>query len=551
MTTPEQTPVLIVGGGPVGLALSLVLDRFGVDHIVIERQLAPSPHPKARGLTARTMETLRVWGLDAAVRAGSLHPEADSDAVELGWIQHYCESVTGRILGVTSPEASIYTPVAKCSVAQDVVEQVLSDSIESNRHSDLRRGCELVSHVEDSTGVLARVRRVIDGSEFDVRARYVIACDGAASAVRESLGLELIGPGTLADMASYYYRADVSHVPHARRTASFLVFPNDPDVPGGTILASDSKAIRWLYLQRLEDPDQALMSEDRFIDVTRTLWGIPDLHVEFISALRWRMRAAVPTSIRVGRVLLAGDAAHNIPPTGGLGLNTGIQDVHNLGWKLALVLRGQAADTLLDTYDLERRPVATQIMEWSVANNERLNVTLPEAIRGRDDNVDLWRAAIRDVENHTHSEGLAMGYVYSSPAVIDDGSPRPRVDARHYWPSDRPGARYPHMWLDADETQSTIDWFDTDLVVVCGPEGERWRAAAAEVAAATGLPIVAHRLPWMAAPINMQRDAAVLVRPDGHVAWRPPAELDDKAGALRAAVFTVLGLAPSDGATDA
>ena len=532
MTPRSETSVLIVGGGPVGLALGVALDRLGVDHVIVERQAAPSRHPKARGLTARSMENLRVWGLDGPIRAGSLQPDADDEAVALSWVQHYCESVTGRVLGVTSPEPSVHTPVAKCSVAQDVVEQVLCDAIDGNEHTELRRRSEANDFTEVEDGVLVRVVDLEDGTASEVMTDYLVACDGAASSIRAAAGIDMEGPGTLEHMASYYYKADVSHLPYARRTSSFLVFPDDPDVVGGTILASDHDAVRWLYLQRLADTEQPLLGPEELVELTRKHWGIPDLDVEFVSSLRWRMRAEISTAFRRGRVLLAGDAAHCIPPTGGLGLNTGLQDVQNLAWKLALVTGGLSSDELLDTYEAERRPVATDIMEWSVQNHRRLQSQLPQALRGRGEDLESWHRALLEVERHTHSEAMAMGYVYSSPAVIDAGLPPPPLDRRRYWPSDRPGARFPHMWVDADKSTSTIDWFDTEFVLVCGPNADEWRAAGAQVAAASSIPLAVRVLPWMAAPVTMSAEGAVLVRPDGHVGWHPESSVEDKAAEL-------------------
>lgn len=545
MTAQARTPVLIVGGGPVGLALGVALDRFGIDHVIVERQHAPTQHPKARGLTARSMETLRLWGLDGRIRGGSLQPDAEHDAVALAWVQHYCESVTGRVLGITHPEPSVNSPVAKCSVAQDVVEQVLCDAIDANAHTDLRRGVELTDFTLDEDGVSVTVTGLDDLDVTEIRATYLLACDGASSELRDKAGFELRGPGTLEHMASYYYRADLSHLPHARSTASFLVFPDDSDVPGGTILASDAKADRWLYLQRLGRPDQPLLPDAELVELTRKHWGIPDLDVEPVSAVRWRMRAEVPTRFRRGPLILVGDAAHCIPPTGGLGLNTGLGDVQNLAWKLAAVLRHGAPDRLLDSYDSERRPVAMEIMEWSVENNQRLAGRLPRALSRRAQDITEWHDVLLEVERHLHSEALAMGYIYTEGAVIDDGSPLPPPDRRRYWPTDRPGARFPHMWVDADQDVSTIDWFDTEFVLVCGPKAESWQAAADVVAGHTGFPLRARRLPWMTLPAMMSERGAVLVRPDGHVAWRASDDEPDKAAAVQAALAQVLAGGPS------
>ncbi|WP_154759569.1 FAD-dependent monooxygenase [Amycolatopsis pithecellobii] len=539
------TSVLVVGGGPVGLALAVGLDRHGVDCVVVERRAAPTEHPKSRGLTSRSMELLRVWGLDAEVRAGGLQPEL-SYVGAMGWVQHHCETIAGRVFGVTRPEMTSHSPAGKCAVAQDVVERVLSDAAGRAPRVDLRRGHEFLDIEVHETGVVARVRRLADGRTVRVRARYLVACDGASSVVRERVGVPTTGPGVLADMVSYYYRADTAHLPHAHTTSVFMVYPDDPTVQPGPVLASDPTAQRWLYLQRLESPEQPALTESELVRTARGHWGIPDLAVIPLKTIRWQIRAAAAATFRTGPVLLAGDAAHCVPPTGGLGLNTGLQDIQNLAWKLAAVANGIADDALLDTYDAERRPVAEAVLEWSVSNYRRLMVEAPVAAGSRTTDPQRWRRLIVDTDNHTHCEGMSMGYVYRSDAVVDDGSPLPAPDARHYWPTDRPGARFPHMWLDVGETASTIDWFDTEFVLVCGTEASAWSAAGEAYAGNGQIPLVVRTLPFMALPVDIGTDGAVLVRPDGHVAWRSLDATGASVEALTAVLDAVHGRGRAD-----
>jgi hypothetical protein len=254
------------------------------------------------------------------------------------------------------------------------------------------------------------------------------------------------------------------------------------------------------------------------------------------------MSAQVAQSYRQGRVFLAGDAAHRFPPTGGLGMNTGIQDAHNLAWKLALALRGQVGDGLLDSYETERRPVAVSNTDWSVGNNARM-AELFAAIRdGNEDRIGFW---LDDMANHYHFAGRSLGFSYPAGAVIPDASTAEQLDSRFYRPTDRPGARYPHVWLDRDYRHSTLDWFERRFVLVTGPLGDAWRDAAATAGARLGLDLDLRRLPepGHGRGVHTGPRGAALVRPDGHVAWRLPWLPRDPATELHDALTTVLSLA--------
>ncbi len=537
MSTPHtsETPVLIVGGGPVGLAMGLVLHRFQIPCVVIERAAGTTDNPKSRGCWIRTMELFRQWGIESGIRARGLPSDAD--------VFVYVKSIAGYEYGRTQPEPNEHrTPAWKCIVAQDAVEEEIFAALQGSTYARVLHNTEFVSSNTTDDGVAVITRSTLDGQTRHWKARYLIAADGAGSSVRREAGIEMTGPSTLAVMANDYWRGDLSHIPVARQAGGFRVVSDQPGVPISSILNTNGRD-RWLTVTQIgevEDERPHPWTDAEVVAQARAQAGVPNLDVTIINRSTWRMSRQVAARFSQGRTLLVGDAAHRFPPTGGFGLNSGVQDAHNLGWKLAYVLRGWAPESLLDSYGEERQPVAESNANFSYGNRLRYKHT-EEAIRSND--VDRMRFWINDTDNHLHSIGQALGFSYVSRAIVQDGTVAKPLQPRRYEPSDRPGGRFPHLWLDLAQTQSTLDWFDQEFVLVTGPLGDAWPAACRDVRERLGIPLALRTLPH-ADPrdgFEMGMRGAVLVRPDGHVAWRMPWVPSDPARALADALCSVLG----------
>ena len=532
----SSTTIFIVGGGPVGLAMAVLLDRFEVPFVVVERNSTTTVHPKSRGCWPRTMEIFRQWGVEDKIRNRGLGDGADVFA--------FVESIAGREIGRTMPEPGVshLTPSRKSFVAQDAVEEELYAVARHSRHGQILFSTECVNVEAAEHEVIATTRNVDTGEQLRWRADYLLAADGAGSSVRRNLGIEFDGPSTIAIMANDYWRADLSALPPVAREAGMIrVLPTDPGLPSATILNTNGKD-RWLSVSqigRAEDERDHPWTDQEVIDMARGHVGIPNLHVEIINRSIWRVSRQVARQFRRGRIFLVGDAAHRFPPTGGFGLNSGVQDAHNLAWKLSYVLKGLAADHLLDSYEAERRPVAESNANFSFLNRLRFDYVENAIKSGNEDRIAFW---ISDTDNHLHSIGQSLGFTYTSDAIVPDGTVAKPLNPRVYEPNDRPGSRFPHMWLDLARKHSTLDWFDRKFVLVAGPLGHAWESAAASAMEAAGVEIDFRQLPHIdpADGILMGMQGAVLVRPDGHVCWRAAWLPEDPASELSAVLRQVI-----------
>jgi putative polyketide hydroxylase len=458
--------VLVVGGGLVGLTAALVLRHHGLSVTVVERRNSTSAQPKARRFHVRTMEVFRELGLAGLVHdaardlAGHDHMAAGRTLAEATQLPLW------QPAGVSATEVS---PELPCLIAQDVLEPVLrSAAVEAG--ADVRFGTELVGFEQTADEVVGRL------AAEEVRARYLVAADGAHSGVRESLGITRSGRGAVgAPNVNVYFQADLAEVVRGREFN--LCQLDHPDAPGG--LASVDGRRRWVFMSPGGDMDRDWPA------LLRTALGVPVPDLEVMSVLPWQAEMLVADRYSAGRVHLAGDAAHVMPPFAASGANTGIADVHNLGWKLAAVLRGTAAPGLLDSYDLERRPAG-----WFVADQSARR-------------VDTFRLGTPD-PTLAHPFVLAAGgFQYTEGALVPDGGdPEPVLD---FAPAGRVGTRVPHRWL--DDGRSTLDLAGPDWAVLSGvdflADGEvallrpdhvvAWRGRSAEDAAAVRASLLADR----------------------------------------------------------
>ncbi|OSC70959.1 polyketide hydroxylase, partial [Streptomyces sp. 4F] len=352
----HRVPVLIVGGSLVGLSMSVFLGRLGVRHTLVERHAGTSVHPRGRGNNVRTMELFRVAGVEADIRRAAATladnhgilqtPTLAGDAGE--WLFKQIDPGNGL---------ARFSPSSWCLCSQNDLEPELLTHA-TNLGGDLRFGTELLSFEPDADGVTAIVKSRETGEHTTVRADYLIAADGPRSPVREQLGIGQSGPGDLFHNISVTFRSRrLADVVGERRFIVCYLTGEDAD---GALLPVDNRE-NWVFHAPWH-PDRGETAEDftdeRCAAHIRRAIGDPDLDVEITGKAPWHAAQRVARSYRSGRVLLAGDSAHEMSPTGAFGSNTGIQDAHNLAWKLAAVLEGWAGEGLLDTYDAERRPVA-------------------------------------------------------------------------------------------------------------------------------------------------------------------------------------------------
>lgn len=518
----EQVEVLVVGGSMVGLSTAMFLARHGVDVQLIEKHDGTAIHPRAGYFQLRTMELLRVAGIEDRVRAASLalyDPDGGLNNVETlrgREIANYIPNINAGIADI-SPARRLFMP-------QQVLEPIL---LERARElgARLAYSTELVDHQQDAHGVTAQVRDVRTGEERSYRARYLVACDGNRSPMRERLGIEMRGHGLLSRSVTIYFRADCSDALAGRNFG--VIYVTNPSVRGFFRLERSGLGgfLVIFTVGDMADPGARfvadVVTDEMAAQMVRDAVGDDDLEVHVEAVDKWRAVADTAERFQEGRILIAGDAAHTMPPTGGFGGNTGVQDAHNLAWKLALAVKGLAGPGLVDTYDAERRPAGHQAVEQ--AYNRYVLRSDPDL------GTDGMQEAIPDV--HVEFNRYRSAAVIADPAAVDDG--RPDVDPRESHAM--PGTRAPHVELVRDGTViSTLDLYVGDFVVMAASEGEVWDDAARSASEALGVPV--HCLvvgrdvteaaggdaPSFADAYGIGPSGAVLVRPDGYVAWRSP-----------------------------
>ena len=538
-----QVPVLIVGGGPAGLATALFLRRHNIACLLAERHASTSPLPRATGVHARSMELFREAGIERQVRDAGLALVATEQKGEQASISRVilrARSLShldeAKVMEVGEPFSRDLSPCEPVWCGQDLLEpELLTAAVAGG--ADIRLATEADSITVTGEGVTADLHDRETGAVTSVAAQYLVAADGVYSGIRSGLGVERSGAGVLDYMVSVQFRADLSSVIGDRRF--ILAFVVNEGV-NGVAVCLDGKE-RWMVWTAVADQeDQASYDEKRCIALARAAIGRDDVPLSITGMFPWETTHLIADTFRQRRCFLVGDAAHTHPPHGGFGANAGVQDAHNLAWKLAAVLSGQAGPGLLDTYEAERRPVGQATADQALIR-ERQRQSAAGDPRFRDFPV------------------VIVGYRYSSAAIQDgtagglshDDALPPSLELRG-----APGSRLPHVWLSRDGAQrSSLDLCAGRLTLLIPSPGTEWREAAAK-ADPDGLLTVAESGTdfddpdgALAAACDLGPAGALLVRPDQFVAWRlggPGAAAEQPAAEqLAAAVSAILCRTPA------
>ncbi len=590
-----DVPVLIIGGGGCGLSASIFLSDLGVDHLLVERHATTSHLPKAHYLNQRTMEIFRRHGLADEVYAVGTPPEMMG---KVRWLTSLggdgpldrrtifeMDSFGGGDMLAAYAEDS---PSPSSNYPQIRLEPLLRRQAEARGPGRVRFQHELLNLEQDADGVTATVRDLEAGTEYQVRAQYVIAADGGKT-VGGLLGVGMSGPTGLLDMVSTHLSADFSE--WADDTSLITWFLN-PDGGGGWASGVmvpmgptwGRRSEEWVVHFTFGPDDPERFDEQAIVPRIRELLKLPDLDITVHKVSHWILEGVLAERYQVGRVFLAGDSAHRHPPTTGLGLNTAIQDAHNLTWKLAAVLDGRAGPALLDSYQAERQPIGMRNVDWAMftflnhlvidagigllpgaspaenkATYEAYFADTPMGATRRARAAHVVQTQATEFQAHD----LEIGFRYDTGALVPDGTEPPPADplGRRYHPTTRPGHRLPHAWLTGPDGGRVSTHDLTALggfVLLTGPDGAAgaagtaWAVAAAAAGEKLGVPIRVVRVgpgpdehadadgTW-AAVRGVADGGAVLVRPDDHVAFRAADAPADPTEVLTQALATVLG----------
>lgn len=541
----SETPVLIVGGGPSGLAASLTLSHLGVPSMLVNRYPGTLEHPKAVALMQRTTELLRLWGAEDEVRQRGVPREFCRRMV---WTTTLSGEELGRTETVepddTAPEPQSPTTGLRCP--QNITESALRDRAQTHDLADLHYGFEMTSFEQDDDGVTATIAAHDGGQTSTVRAQYLIGADGNGSTTRDVCGIGRDGDADMGHFVNIFHRAPLGPLVRGRPGWSYAVIT--PDLTGSFVAINGDDV--WLFhvnLARGETVED--FTEQRCVDTIRSAAGVEDLDVEIISIKSWIMGAELSTAFRDRRALLTGDAAHRTTPDGGVGMNTGLHSAHNLAWKVGAVVSGWAGPDLLDTYETERRAVAETNVAYSAKRGTGM-IKMIEAVRAGA--LDTVRAGIAG-RPAGGRQGMDLGFRYEEGAIASDGTTPPPVDnpMAEYVQNGCPGGRAPHLWVQRDGRRvSTLDAFGGGCVLLTGSEGATWRAATEQAAAPRQVPIevlAVGEAGDLRAPAGrfetlygVEPDGAVLVRPDGFVGWRSQRAEEGPAEDLAGALATIL-----------
>lgn len=522
-----DVPVLIVGGGPVGLALACDLGWRGVSCLLTEQGDGVVGTPKMNEVNIRSMEFCRRWGITAEVDRCPFPADYPLDCAFVTTLFGY---EMGRVPRPARADQrpEYYGPVRMRVCSQNWFDPILQRFAREFPHVELRYHTRFEAFRESADGVSAVVTDVAAGRRYEIAARYLVGCDGAASAVRRQLGIDLVGSGTIGTPINLFFRAPQLLDECGKRRSTFYVCIDEDGAWANLRVINPHEGI-WRLMIDSVDPAITEDAIDRAGHLRRALGR--DYEVEWLDTSIWRRRSALAESYGTGRVLLAGDCVHQLSPTGAMGMNTGLADAVDAAWKLDAVLAGWGGSRLISSYDAERRPVGERAVRMATAfyrNNEDYrpagSLTEPGQTGDRR-RKEVGDRLVAHLGREFRTVGLQIGYRYEgSPIIAPDGTPEGPDNPEAYEPTARPGARAPHAWL--ADGRSTLDLFGRGFILLRFGRDAPSTSGMEAAARSCSLPLDVVTLAEPEAAETYKR-RLVLVRPDGHVAWRADSEPSD------------------------
>ena len=530
MSTPHllNTPVLVVGAGPVGLALAGDLGWRGMECLLIEQGDGGIYQPKMDLVGVRTMEHCRRWGLVRDVEESPYPRDYPQDNIYLTSLAGH-ELGRERFPGMGQEKPPAVSPQKRERCPQNMFDPILKKFVAAQPSVEVRYRTRLVGFSQDTDGVAAEIETVETKQRQTVSAKILVGCDGAGSAVREALGIEMDGGGVLTYTTNIIFRCPDLVALHDKGYGYRHIFIG-PEGTWSTIVAING-ADQW-RMSLIGTSAMKQYSTDEIDAAIRRAVGC-DFKYEILTVVPWARRELVARSYGRGRVFIAGDSAHVMSPTGGYGMNTGIGDAVDLSWKVSAMLQGWGGPGLLESYEIERRPTAVRNVTEASGNLRRMlspgeNPAIEDdtaegaAVRAR-----VGAAFSEAMKNEWFTLGIHLGYRYEvSPVCWPDGTPPHAYETSRYIATTRPGSRAPHVWL--RDGRSTLDLFGRGFVLLRLGADAPDVAPMADAAARAGMPLQVIALDEPDLVTTYER-ALVLVRPDGHVAWRGDALPDDPA----------------------
>lgn len=576
-----DTDVFVIGAGVAGLSLTALLAAQGIRVFTIAKHNGTAPAPRAHVTNQRTMEIFRDMGIEHRVKAVGT-PMVDTGSLVMATSLTGKEIMRYSCYGGGDEQLTDFakaSPSQMLNVSQHLLEPVLLIQARE-KGADVRFYHELVGIEQTSEGVVARVRERTNQAEYTVHAQYAVGADGARSTVAEKVGFGFQGEPGLMSMMSSWLEMDLSHyVAHRPACIYWMLQPGDEYWVGSGTCVVMKPWNEWVVNRQYNAADgEPEITDEAVIAHARNALGLPDsLPVRVKHKAKWQVNHVIATEYRRGRILLAGDAAHRHPPASGLGSNTCVQDAYNLAWKLALVVKGQAGENLLESYNQERQPVGKQVVDHAIKTLHDM-AALPKALGfQRGQSREAGFASLEEIFSDTdgaaerrefleeqvklgnrrsNALGVQLGHRYTnSSAVIDDGSPFPtpqRDPVLYYEATTHPGAYMPHAWVQYKRARiSTLDIFKHGhFGLVVGIGGKPWKEAAATVRQELGIELdvrfVGYRCTYddVLGEWSSRREigdrGAILVRPDRHIAWRSADRPPNPVAALLSALRQIL-----------